>query len=191
MSVLAIENVSKSFGGIRVTRDVSLVVQQGERHLILGPNGAGKTTLFNQITGDVLPDSGRIRLLGHDITHLPPQSRTHLGMSRTYQIITLFGADSIRHNVTLAALGLTARRWNPFIADEPFAGLSADERQGIKSLLMGLPRDITMVMIEHDMDVALDFAERITVLNFGEVVSQGPKAQVIADPRTQEVYLGS
>ena len=61
----------------------------------------------------------------------------------------------------------------------------------MQKLLMSMPRDITMVMIEHDMDVALDFADRITLLNFGEVVVQGTRAAVVADPRTREVYLGS
>ena len=77
------------------------------------------------------------------------------------------------------------------LLDEPFAGLSVEERKDVQKLLMSMPRDITMVMIEHDMDVALDFADRITLLNFGEVVVQGTRAAVVADPRTREVYLGS
>ena len=77
------------------------------------------------------------------------------------------------------------------LLDEPFAGLSVDERKDIQKLLLSMPREITMVMIEHDMDVALDFADRITLLNFGEVVVQGTRAEVVADRRTREVYLGS
>jgi branched-chain amino acid transport system ATP-binding protein len=244
MSALAINNLSKSFGGLRVTRNVNLNVEQGERRLIIGPNGAGKTTLFNLITGELAPDSGSVNLFGRDITRMPSRKRTHLGMARTYQIITLFGRDTIQHNVTLALLGLSPLRWNPVMTlhrqahltgqardalkrvgldqiaerplaetsygerrrveiamalaqnpkvvllDEPFAGLSIDERQDVRKLLIAIPRDVTIVMIEHDMDVALDLADRITLLHFGQVIVEGTRADVVADPRTREVYLG-
>ncbi|HET9618262.1 MAG TPA: ATP-binding cassette domain-containing protein, partial [Pseudolabrys sp.] len=115
MSALTISGLRKSFGGLNVTRDVNLSVEPGERRLIIGPNGAGKTTLFNLITGDLSPDAGTINLLGRDITAVPSRRRAHLGMARTYQIITLFGRNSILHNVSLALLGLSPLRWNPFI----------------------------------------------------------------------------
>jgi branched-chain amino acid transport system ATP-binding protein len=244
MSALVVNNLSKAFGGLRVTNKVNLTVAPGERRLIIGPNGAGKTTLFNLITGELTPDSGSVALLGKNITGLPIRKRTHLGMARTYQIITLFGRDTIEHNVMLALLGLSPLRWNPFIAfhrqghlsgqaraalnrvglehiaarplaetsygerrrveiamalaqnpkvlllDEPFAGLSIDERQDVRKLLQAIPRDVTIVMIEHDMDVALDFADRITLLHFGEVIVEGNRAEVVDNPRTREVYLG-
>ena len=244
MSALTISGLRKSFGGLNVTRDVNLNVEPGERRLIIGPNGAGKTTLFNLITGDLAPDSGTIRLLGQDITGVPSRRRAHLGMARTYQIITLFARNTILHNVSLALLGLSPLRWNPLIdmkrqghivedaraalkqvgleriadrplaqtsygerrrveiamalaqkpkvllLDEPFAGLSIDERRDVHKCLMSIPRDVTMVMIEHNMDVALEFAERITLLHFGEVIVEGTRAEVVQDPRTREVYLG-
>ena len=103
VSNLALEaiNLTKAFGGLTVTQDVSLAVRPGERRLIIGPNGAGKTTLFNQISGDLRPNSGLIRLFGFDITRLPPYRRAHAGLSRTYQIITLFAGDTLEHNVAL------------------------------------------------------------------------------------------
>ena len=76
------------------------------------------------------------------------------------------------------------------LLDEPFAGLSIDERRQVQELLRGMPREMTIVMIEHNMDVALDFAERITLLHFGEVIVEGTRAEVVADHRTREVYLG-
>ena len=76
------------------------------------------------------------------------------------------------------------------LLDEPFAGLSQAERQTVRCLLNQIPRDATIVLIEHDMDVALAFAERITVLHFGQVIVEGTRAEVVADPRTREVYLG-
>jgi branched-chain amino acid transport system ATP-binding protein len=244
MSALTVSNLCKAFGGLHVTNNVNLDVQPGERRLIIGPNGAGKTTLFNLITGEITPDRGTIRLLGQDITKVPSRRRPHMGMARTYQIITLFPHDSIIHNVILALLGLSPARWNPLIdirhqghlveharaalervglghiaerplaqtsygerrrveiamalaqnpkvllLDEPFAGLSIDERRDVKQLLLTIPRDVTVVMIEHNMDVALEFAERITLLHFGEVIVEGSRAEVVADPRTREVYLG-
>jgi branched-chain amino acid transport system ATP-binding protein len=245
MSALQIEGLSKSFGGLRVTANVSLVVEPGERRLIIGPNGAGKTTLFNLITGELVPDGGRIALFGHDITRVASRRRAHLGMARTYQIITLFPRDTILRNITLALLGLSPLRWNAFadlsaqrelteraraalvrvglahiaerplaqtsygerrrveiamalaqnpkvlLLDEPFAGLSVDERRDVQSLLRAIPREVTVVMIEHNMDVALELADRITLLHFGEVIVEGTRAEVVADPRTREVYLGA
>ena len=77
------------------------------------------------------------------------------------------------------------------LLDEPLAGLSAEERRGVQSLLEEIPRDITIVMIEHDIDAALAFAERITVLHYGSVIVEGTRAEVVAHPRTREVYLGA
>jgi branched-chain amino acid transport system ATP-binding protein len=76
------------------------------------------------------------------------------------------------------------------LLDEPLAGLSREERVAVKALINEVPRDVTVVMIEHDMDTALDMAERITVLHYGRVIVQGTRAEVVADPKTKEVYLG-
>ena len=245
MTALALEDLCKAFGGLQVTRNVNLSVEPGERRLIIGPNGAGKTTLFNQITGDLKPSSGSIHVFGRDITRIASRQRAHIGIARTYQIITLFARDTLLRNVMLALLGLSPLRWNPFVdlerqehlrerakaalarvglgdiaerrlsetsygerrrveiamalaqepklllLDEPFAGLSADERRDVRGLLAGIPRDVTIIMIEHDMDVALDLADRITLLHFGEVIVEGTRAEVVEDPRTREVYLGA
>jgi branched-chain amino acid transport system ATP-binding protein len=245
MTALKVRALCKSFGGLRVTADVDLVVEPGERRLIIGPNGAGKTTLFNLITGELAPDSGAILLFDHDITRIPSRRRAHLGMARTYQIITLFPRDTIVRNVCLALLGLSSMRWNPLAAfdrqqqlferahaaleqvgllhiadrplsqtsygeqrrveiamalaqnpkvlllDEPFAGLSIDERRDVSKLLATIPREMTLVMIEHDIDTALELADRITLLHFGEVIVEGTRSEVVADPRTKEIYLGA
>jgi branched-chain amino acid transport system ATP-binding protein len=77
------------------------------------------------------------------------------------------------------------------LLDEPLAGLSAEERHAMLALLEGIPREVTLVMIEHDIDAALAFAERITVLHYGSVIVEGTRAEVVAHPRTREVYLGA
>src|SRR5919201_5196553 len=115
MTALSVANLCKQFGALRVTANVNLAVEPGERRLIIGPNGAGKTTLFNLITGEIAPDSGSIIFFDRDVTRVASRMRPHLGMARTYQIITLFPNDTILRNVTLALLGLSPRRWNPFI----------------------------------------------------------------------------
>ncbi|HTB44665.1 MAG TPA: ABC transporter ATP-binding protein [Acetobacteraceae bacterium] len=245
VNALEVRGLTKSFGGLRVTASVELLVAPGERRLIIGPNGAGKTTLFNLITGELRPDRGSIALFGDDITRLPSRRRAHLGLARTYQIITLFAGETLLRNVTLALLGLSPLRWNPVVRldrqtgliaqargalervglehlamrpvaqtsygerrrveiamalvqspkvlllDEPFAGLSVDERRDVLALIAGIARDVTIVMIEHDMDVALEFAERITVLHFGEVIVEGTRGDVVDHPRTREIYLGA
>jgi branched-chain amino acid transport system ATP-binding protein len=77
------------------------------------------------------------------------------------------------------------------LLDEPLAGLSLEERVAVKALIAGIPRDVTVVMIEHDMDTALDLAERITVLHYGSVIVEGTRSEVVADPKTREVYFGN
>ena len=84
-----------------------------------------------------------------------------------------------------------AQRPKLLLLDEPLAGLSMEERQTLQALLAAIPRDITVVMIEHDMDTALSFAERITLLHYGRVIVEGSRADVVAHPRTREVYLGA
>jgi ABC-type branched-subunit amino acid transport system ATPase component len=113
LSALGVRGLDKSFGGLRVTSSVTLSVEPGERRLIIGPNGAGKTTLFNLITGELRPDRGSITLFDQDITRMPSRRRPHLGIARTYQIITLFAGETLLRNVTLSLLGLMPLRWNP------------------------------------------------------------------------------
>ena len=76
------------------------------------------------------------------------------------------------------------------LLDEPLAGLSREERAAVKELISRIPRDVTVVMIEHDMDTALDLAERVTVLHYGSIIVEGTRGEVVADPKTREVYLG-
>ena len=244
MTALELRDLNKAFGGLRVTSTVNLAVAPGERRLIIGPNGAGKTTLFNLITGELTPDSGSVTLFDRDITRIATRQRAHLGLARTYQIITLFAGETLVRNVTLSLLGLSPLRWNPIVRldrqqqllararetlahvgldhlaerpvaqtsygerrrveiamalaqnpkvlllDEPFAGLSVEERRDVLTLIGEIPRDVTIVMIEHDMDVALEFAEQITVLHFGRVIVEGTRTDVVNHPRTREIYLG-
>jgi branched-chain amino acid transport system ATP-binding protein len=100
--LLQVERLAKRFGGIIATDDLRLTVMPGELHALIGPNGAGKTTLIAQLSGQLVPDSGRIRFAGHDITTLRPPRRSHLGLARSFQITSLFLDLSVLDNVALA-----------------------------------------------------------------------------------------
>jgi branched-chain amino acid transport system ATP-binding protein len=101
-AVLRIENLSKNFGGLRVTDDVTLDVMPGELHAVIGPNGAGKTTLINQISGILAPDSGRIVFAGEDVTGMRVDRRAQRGLARSFQITSILPRFSVLENVALA-----------------------------------------------------------------------------------------
>src|SRR5438874_5200454 len=100
--VLRLEKLSKRFGGLLVTDDVTLDVMPGELHAVIGPNGAGKTTLINQISGLIAPDSGTIQFDGRDITGLPVHVRAALGLARSFQVSSILPGFSVLENVALA-----------------------------------------------------------------------------------------
>lgn len=103
MALLALHAVSKSYGALRVTDDISLEVAEGETLGILGPNGAGKTTLFNLISGDARVDTGRVEYAGRDVTRLKPHQRCRAGIGRSYQVPQPFGNMSVFENLVTAA----------------------------------------------------------------------------------------
>jgi branched-chain amino acid transport system ATP-binding protein len=106
--------LGRSFKGFRAVDGVDIAVERGERRAVIGPNGAGKTTLFNLVTGLLRPDSGHVELEGRDITGLPPQKIAAAGISRAFQVTSIFGALSVLQNVQvalLAASGATVRPW--------------------------------------------------------------------------------
>jgi branched-chain amino acid transport system ATP-binding protein len=242
---LEIERVSKSFGALRVAREISLALDPGARHALIGPNGAGKTTLVNLITGLVQPSGGRIKLDGFDITGLAPERRVALGLARTFQISSLFPQLTVAENVALAleakvgadrrlvgrlrdrgdiidgaaalleGLGLLelaprkiaalpygqrrlveialvlALEPKTLLLDEPAAGLASADRHAVLELLMRMPSSLTILIIEHDMSLVFRIARRITVLVEGAVFLEGTPAEIRADARVRDVYLGT
>lgn len=243
--MLETRSLSKSFGPIQVTRNVNLKLEKGERRVILGPNGAGKTTLFNQLVGELRPDSGTIHLDGADVTALRVADRARRGLSRSYQKNTLFDGLTIAENLGLAtavAMGkgqglssdplqtaevretvrevaamvdlaphLDARvdavsygirrqlevgialatRPKVILMDEPTSGVGPEMSKGFHRLLRALPRDLTILIIEHDMDLAFDVADTITVLNYGEVVFDGLPEAARGSRLLRDIYLGA
>ena len=100
--LLSAQNLVKRFGGLVATDKVSIEVRPGEIHALIGPNGAGKTTLVSQLTGNLAPDSGTIRLGGRDVTRLPTHARVRLGLARSFQITSVLREFTATDNVALA-----------------------------------------------------------------------------------------
>jgi len=243
MSVLRIDHLSHSFGSLIVTNDVSMSIEDGERHVIIGPNGAGKTSLINQIGGQLRPSAGRILLGNTDITGWPPHRISRMGLARTFQRNNLFQNLSVIENLRLA---VQARFGNPLnfitpvsrlrnlrnhveqlmqrvhldrglrlvrelsygeqrqlevgialaaepkllLLDEPTSGMSPAETGQMINLIANLPRNLSILMIEHDMKVVFSISDRITVLNRGEVLATGTPIEIQTNNRVREVYLG-
>ena len=103
MTILDLSDVSKSFGALKVTDAVSFSVPRGQALGIIGPNGAGKSTLFNLITGNIAPDTGRITLLGQDVTRRPAMDRVRMGVGRSFQIPQPFEGLTVYENLAVAA----------------------------------------------------------------------------------------
>ncbi|KQY98200.1 ABC transporter ATP-binding protein [Pseudolabrys sp. Root1462] len=118
--LLEVSHLAKRFGGIVATDDVSFAIPQGELHALIGPNGAGKTTLIAQLSGSLFADSGAIQFAGADITRLPMQKRSHIGLARSFQITSLFLDLSVLDNVALAVqahAGHSFSFWRPARSD--------------------------------------------------------------------------
>ena len=243
-AALRTAGLSKRWGDFSANSDITLSFAPGTRHALIGPNGAGKTTFINLLTGVFPPTAGEVFLGDENITALSQHQRVKRGMTRTFQINTLFPGLTVVESVMLAicerrgragiahrtvaseraaveeagtlldALHLTAEcdaatrslaygkqrlleialalatRPKILLLDEPAAGIPSGESAELFTVIAQLPRDVTIVFIEHDMDLVFRFAERITVLVAGTVLTEGTPADIAADPRVREVYLG-
>jgi branched-chain amino acid transport system ATP-binding protein len=128
-TLLQTHAMTKRYGALLVTDDVSLDIKSGELHAIIGPNGAGKTTLINQLSGELRSDSGQIRFSGDDVTDLGIHARARRGLVRSYQITSVFDEFTVRENAALAARGARTNAfgfWKPLLTDKE-ALSAADE----------------------------------------------------------------
>ena len=241
---LRTEGISKHWGEFKANSEITLALPAGARHALIGPNGAGKTTFINLLTGVYAPTAGDVYLGDERITHLSQHQRVKRGVTRTFQINTLFPGLTVLESVVLAICERrgTATRWHRTVAqqraeidealdilrslrlerdadtltrnlpygkqrlveialalatrprilllDEPAAGIPASESAELFGILADLPRDVTILFIEHDMGLVFKFAERITVLVGGRFLVEGTPAEIAADKRVKEVYLG-
>lgn len=169
--VLSVENVSKSFGRLRVLSDISLDLHQGETLGLIGPNGAGKTTLFNIITGFLKPTAGSMTCLGRDITHLTPEQRVRHGLVRTFQKSMVFPDLSVRENIALAvrARRSSGYRWWGTAREIAVANEQAEAllgRSGLKAEADGTVRNLSYGKQRMvDILVALALEPRLLLLD--------------------------
>ena len=243
-TVFQVEALDKHFGGLHVTRGVSLSLQAGERVALIGPNGAGKTTLINLMSGVLQPSAGQIWLNGENVTGWNQSRRVRAGLVRTFQITTLAPHLPVQRQVELALFereGLTHRFWRaiddyPALAsealqllsmlglsahaahateqlaygeqrlvemalalalrpkvlllDEPMAGVPQGEGARLLQALQSLPRDLSVLIIEHDMHLVFRMAQRIVVLAEGAVLASGTPDEIRANTQVRAVYLG-
>ncbi len=243
-ALLEVDGVSKRFGGVIASDAISLAIPQGELHAIIGPNGAGKTTLIGQLAGEIVPDAGRIRFEGRDITALPIFRRSQLGLARSFQVTSLFVDFTALDNVALAVqahAGHSFRFWRAarsepelrtparaalarvglagrgdvivsnlshgehrqleiamalattprmLLLDEPMAGMGPEESARMVKTLRELKRELTILLIEHDMEAVFALADRITVLVYGRIIASGPPEAIRANAEVRQAYLG-
>ncbi len=243
---LRLESVYKAFGGLQVTHNVSFALMPGEISAIIGPNGAGKTTLFNQITGHLQPERGRILFKGRDIVGLKPQKIVAQGIGRSFQIASLFPNETVLDNVKAACLSKldqTRRFWRPLrffreatersyavledlgleqqadrpafelahgdqklldigialvlepellLLDEPTAGMSPEERYRTKEMIKKLWKayHLTLLFIEHDMDMVFGLAQKVRVLQQGALLAEGTPDEIRNNKDVVSAYLG-
>jgi branched-chain amino acid transport system ATP-binding protein len=250
--ILACEGISRSFGGVRALKDVSISIARGEIFGLVGPNGSGKTTVVNAITGFYPPQNGRILFDGADITGLRPHRIAARGVARTFQNIALFRGMSVLDNImmgrhihmrpsalatllywvwaerqeiaqrelvedTIDLLQLQDVREAPIeivplglqkrvelaralvaeprllILDEPMAGMNQEEKEYMARFILDAreERGLTVLLIEHHMDVVSALCDRMTVLSYGEQIAEGTPAEALSNARVVEAYLGS
>jgi len=242
--LLKIEGLTKRFGGVVASDNVSLEVRPGELLAIIGPNGAGKTTLISQLSGELGSDAGRIMFAGADITRLPVHERSRRGLARSFQLTSLFLDFTALDNVALAvqahaghsfhfwrdarrelrlrapartALGRVglgdradalvsrlshgeqrqlelamalATRPRLLLLDEPMAGLGIEQSARMVQTLRELKRELTIVLVEHDMEAVFALADRIAVLVYGRVIAVGEPDAIRANAEVRQAYLG-
>jgi branched-chain amino acid transport system ATP-binding protein len=125
-TLLSVEGLSKSYGGVHAVRNVSFASTAGEIVALIGPNGAGKSTCFDMLNGQTIPGSGRIHLLGEDITGKKPRKVWRLGVGRTFQITATFPTMTVRENVQVALLSYGGQLFNLWTSTPRFAREEAD-----------------------------------------------------------------
>jgi branched-chain amino acid transport system ATP-binding protein len=170
--LLSVTNLSKHFGGVVATDNVSVTIAEGELHAIIGPNGAGKTTLIGQLMGELRPDHGSICLGGEDVTALPPHRRSLSGMARSFQITSIFPDFTVLENVALAVqahAGHSFRFWRPARTDPVLQGPA---RAILERVGLALRADVPAAVLAHGekrlLEIAIALATRPRLLLLDE-----------------------
>ena len=248
---LQAEGITLRFGGVTALSDVSFDIAASEIHAIIGPNGAGKSCTLNCLNGFNVPQQGRIRFGGQELTGLSPHRIAQLGIGRTFQGLQLFAGLSVIDNLLTgrhmhmqvgALRGFFYRGWAEaeelrerrrveeivdfleiknirhklvgslsyglrkrvdlgralamepklLLMDEPMAGMNLEEKEDMVRFVLDIREalDIPVVIVEHDMHVVMDIADRITVLDWGHVIARGDPHTIRTSPAVISAYLG-
>ena len=171
--VLSAQKLTKRFGALTATDDVSIDLKPGEIHAVIGPNGAGKSTLIKQICGDLHPDRGRVRLLGRDVTTQSVQARAQAGLARTFQISELAMEDTVLENALLGAIGATSGPWRFWRSALGTASLTERAEAALARVGLAQLRDMTCANLSHGQRRQLEVAVALTL---------SPKAFVMDEP---------
>jgi branched-chain amino acid transport system ATP-binding protein len=219
--ILETRGLTKEFKGFVAVNNVDLQVRRGDIHALIGPNGAGKTTYFNLLTKFLPPTRGTITYRGVDITHEKPAQTARRGIVRSFQISAVFPHMTVLENVRAALqrnLGTSFHFWKPekslhhlhgraqaraglattmalepelMLLDEPTQGMGHEDVSRVTQLIKKVSQGRTILMVEHNMGVVSSIADRITVLQRGAVIADGPYAEVSKNPQVIEAYMGS
>jgi ABC-type branched-subunit amino acid transport system ATPase component len=243
-ALLELENVSKSFGGVRANYAIGLAVGEGEIVGLIGPNGSGKTTLFNSIVGQHPIDAGSIRFAGEEISRLLVSQIARRGIVRTFQQTRVYRRMTCLQNMVVSApvaeegiaamlgrarredkaraeglldfVGLAALRHSRagdlsfgqqrllefamalmskprlLLLDEPTAGINPTLINGVIDRLhrANAELQVTLLVIEHNMRVIMNLAQRLYCMSHGEMLTSGTPEEVRNDPRVLAAYLG-
>jgi len=156
--LLEVRGLTKSFGALLASDNVDLEVLEGETHAIIGPNGAGKTTLIGQLAGNLVPDRGRVRFAGEDITALSAPARSHRGFARSFQITSIYADFTALENVMLAVqahAGSSFRFWSPARAER---ALQEPARRVLEEVGLGARAGVPAGSLAHGEQRALEIA---------------------------------
>jgi ABC-type branched-subunit amino acid transport system ATPase component len=156
MALLRINGLTKNFGALRVLNDINLEVPQGSLHSVVGPNGAGKTTLFNVISGFIKPTWGKVEFREEDITSLSPHQKAHLGISRSFQVITLFMELTALENIRLAIQARRKERFSFFKKASELKGPVTQAHEILKSLGLDAKAEHKASELSHGEQRLLD-----------------------------------
>ena len=178
-ALLAIDQVSKHFGGVVASDAISLEVPTGELHAIIGPNGAGKTTLIGQLAGEIVPDAGNIRFADHDITALPGWRRSQLGLARSFQITSLFLDFTALDNVALAVQAHAGHSFHFWRAARSETELREPARAALARVGLAERADVLVSRLSHgehrQLEIAMALATRPRMLLLDEpMAGMGP-----------------
>jgi len=245
MSILDVNNVSKSFGGVKANVDISIKVNEGEIVGLIGPNGSGKTTLFNSIVGTHPIDNGSIKFQGKEISKLTVPTIAKLGLLRTFQQTRIYGKLNCVQNLLISYkpekenintmfskipknlndkaekilefVGLYQKRNlragdlsfgqqkllelamalmnepKMLLLDEPTAGINPTLINGIIDRLIRINKEfgITLLVIEHNMKVVMQLAQKVFCIAHGQLLAEGDPDQIKNDKRVIDAYLGA